>query len=653
MYYDIEILPRQTPEIDMAHEPFAFRINEEFYSGSEIFPTSFASVDNEGVWSGLNVARLVINPFRFNPEAGELEVVQSITIRIDFEGFPGELANPVNPSMIPMMKESVINWDTFENAATPLDGERDSGVEYVFVCTEDNVDWVSDLFETHHYLGLRVRVETLTSPSNPVLIKAAITDNYDSGVTRFACIVGTHPELPSYQYSGPFGDFFGDFYYACLTGSDSYPEIGVGRLTGDSAQIAIQVTKIINGYMNYDFIDSRTTDIIPSETILAAHSQNYPGDYTQCCNQIAAYFYNLCNMTFTKVYPPEGGTAADVSDAINNEIGTVGYRGHGGVTYWSWSPGWDASHIDALTNTFMPPVFNIACWCGHYETSATSLSEAWQWAEHGASGNLGATDPSYTYANHDYMKQIYIALYDTGIFRIGEAINASAVYIINEHGSYGIHNAECYIWFGDPAMDTWTFDTAGEPGALEISAPSNILPGNQDITITVTDGVSPIEGANVTITDGVDNYGPGMTCYEEGTTNSSGQITLNITAPASGMIHIGAFLHDYNYDIIWILIGTGIEDTEGPTPIFTFDHPSPNPINVSASIGFSIPSAGRVELTVYDVSGRMVETILNGSLDSGNHSIQWTPGSQIANGVYFISLTTEGGTLTRQAMVIR
>jgi gingipain R len=649
VYNNMEILPRQTPEIDMAHEPFAFRMSEEFYSGSEIFPASYASVDNEGIWSGLNVARLVINPFRFNPHSGELEVVRSITIRVDFVGTPGELANPVNPSMIPIMKESVINWSTFENAAVPLDGSRDSGVEYVFVCTEDNVDWVSELFETHHYLGLRVRVETLTSPSNPDLIKSAITDNYDTGVMLFACIVGTHAEMPSYTWDGKLGDY----WYACFTGSDNYPEIGVGRLTGDSTQIVTQVTKIIDGYMNYSFDDSRTTDITPSEAVLAAHGQDYPYKYTQCCNEIAAYPYSLCDLTFTKVYPPEGGTAADVSNAINNEVGTVTYRGHGSITSWTWAPGWTSANIDALTNTYMPPVFNIACNNGEYQNSTVCLCESWQWAEHGASGNLGATQGSYTIPNHDYIKQIYIALYDTGLFRVTDATNAAAVYIIDTHGSWGIDNARMYMWFGDPAMDIWTFDTEGEPGALVISAPGSLFPGTQDITITVTDGTSPVEGANVTITDGVDNYGAGMTCYEEGITNSSGQVTINITVPVSGTIHIGAFLHDYNYDLHYVIIGTGIAESSGDAGVFTFERPVPNPITVTASIGFSIPSTGSVKLAVYDVSGRMVETILDGSLESGSHSIQWTPGSQIASGVYFIRLTTEDGTLTRQAMVIR
>jgi hypothetical protein len=420
-----------------------------------------------------------------------------------------------------------------------------------------------------------------------------------------------------------------------------------------SAQIVHQVDKIIGGYMNYDFDGRYTTDVTPSETILAAHQELYPDKYTLCCNQIAAYPYSLIDMTFNKVYPYEGGTAAMVSEGINNDMGTVTYRGHGNTTSWTWSPGWNATNINDLTNTFMPFVFNIACLCGSYTGSGTCLAEAWQWADHGSSGNLAATDPSFTNTNHTYIKEIYKAIYDTGSFRVGEGINISTVIIINDFGPYGIANARMYVWFGDPAIDTWTFDTITEPGVLEISPPASIPPGNSDVTVTVTDDGSPVEGVNVTLTDGVDNYGTGMTFYEEGTTDFSGEVAINIIAPSSGTVHIGAFLHDYRYDITEVVIGTGFAGSDGSSSVLSLDRPYPNPIVANASLGFSIPTAGRVKLAVYDVSGRMVETILDGAVESGIHNVQWAPGAEIASGVYFIRLSTENGTLTRQAMVIR
>lgn len=651
VYSNLEILPRQTPDIDMPHEPYPFIISDDFYLGDGSYPSTWAYVDNEGIWSGLNVARLVVTPFSYNPSSGELEAARSITVRISFEGAASRLADPVNPSMVPAMERNVMNWNVFEFAAEQLDSSRDNGVEYVFVCTNDNVEWVSELFETHHYLGLHTRVETLAAPATTDAVKTAIIDNYDTGVLRFACLVGTNEELPSYVWSGKTGDY----WYACLTGDVSYPEIAVGRITGDSAQIVHQVDKIIGGYIDYFGTDDLlTAGVIPSECVLAAHQENYPYKYTECCNELAAQVYSLCDLTFTKVYAGAGGTNTDVSTAINDEIGTVVYRGHGNKTSWTWATPWSASNINVLTNTFMPPVFNIACFCGDYpDTSSTCLAEAWQWADNGASGNLAATDPSLTYANHDFIKQIYIALYDTGLFRIGETINTATVATIGLHGSSGITNAKMYVWFGDPAMDIWSFDTESEPGELKISHPANILPGNQDVTIVVTDGGTPVEGVNVTLTYGVDNYGAGMTFYEKGTTNSSGEVTIDITAPAAGYVYIGAFLHDYVYDIEWVLIGTGIAGSEGTTSVLSLDSPYPNPIVANASLGFNVPAAGTVKLAVYDLSGRIVETVLDGAVESGSHSLQWSPGGEIASGVYFIRLTTEEGTLTQRAMFIR
>lgn len=646
VYENIDILPRQTPEIDTDHEPFPFVMNEEFYGGGTSFPYDWAYIDGYGGWSGLNAARLVVNPLRFNPGTRTLEAASSMIIRVDFEGFPGLLSLPVNQAMVPAMEQNVMNWGVFEGTADPVDGSRDDGVEYIFLCTEDNVGLVSDLFETHHYLGLHVRVETLTAPATTSEIEDAILANYTVGVTRFVCIVGTHDEMPSYNY----GSFVGDYYYALIDPGD-YPDLSVGRITGDSLQIMRQVEKIIDGYSNYDF--GKTPGIIPSETLLAAHQEDYPYKYTQCCNECAAYPYSLCDITFTLVYPPEGGTKSDVIDAINGGIGTVAYRGHGSWYSWQWSPGWVAGDAYGLTNTFMPPVFNIACLNGLYQYATTCLSEAWQWADNGASGNLGANTSSYTIPNHDYMKRTYIALFNTGTFRVCEAIMESTVYVISHHGGLGITNAKMYIWFGDPAMEIWTFDEAGQPGQLEISHEANILPGTQDVLITVTDNGNPVEGVNVTLTDGVDNYGDGMTFYEEGTTNASGQATIGVTVPTSGTVFIGAFLHNYIYDIEWVAIGLGIEGTSGEGLVLHLETPMPNPVTTGASLGFTVPSGGNVRLNIYDVSGRIVETVFSGHLEKGIHSVEWSPGSSISSGMYFVRLDTEEGSVTTRALFIR
>ncbi|MBD3277724.1 MAG: T9SS type A sorting domain-containing protein, partial [Candidatus Aegiribacteria sp.] len=144
-----------------------------------------------------------------------------------------------------------------------------------------------------------------------------------------------------------------------------------------------------------------------------------------------------------------------------------------------------------------------------------------------------------------------------------------------------------------------------------------------------------------------------QTFHAEGTTNASGEVTINIDAPASGIVYIGACKQNYYYDTAEVIIGVGVAGSSSQTPVLSLDRPSPNPVLRNASIGFSVPGSGNVELSVYDVSGRMVETVYSGTVESGNHSVEWAPGTDIGSGVYFLRLSTESGTLTQQAMVIK
>lgn len=648
-YPGISLLPRQTPQFDSPMPPDGFRINNDVYSSDSFFPAQWVEADDFGIWGGLNTGRFVFNPFRYNPVTGELQAVSSITFRVDFHGDAQAMAYPSSPAVVSSASRHLVNFAGFrESASAPIDA---GGAEYVFVVHENHYDAVMPLVEFYHSIGYETVVETLSGSVSAGQIKAAITDNYDTAATRFALIAGTHAEMPSYNYGG----HVGDYWYACLVGNDLIPEIAVGRLTGTTAQISHQVDKVIAGYYQYSFDDRLTTGIVPSTTVLAAHGENYPGKYTQCCNEIAAYDYGLCDKTFYKIYPPEGGTNAMVQEWFNNGIGTVGYRGHGMHTTWTWSaPGyWTKSHVDELTNTFMPPVFNIACYCGNYANYAECLSESFQWATGGSSGNLGATNPSYTIPNHDYMKEIYKNLYDVGLFHVGESIMDATVFIINFHGSLGEANAKMYIWFGDAAMELFTNDVAN-PRPLAIATPANFGFGNQTISVTVTSDGSPVQNAIATLTDGIDGTSHGMTFHETALTNSSGQASFTVNIPSgTPMLYTGARRQNYN-PITGTIGGVGIEEeaSAGIPPAVHSIAASPNPVSGTAVVNFSLPQAGAATIAVYDVAGRRVDTIHSGELGTGAHSVNWNA-SGFANGVYFMRLSSPAGTLSTQIMVLK
>jgi hypothetical protein len=60
-------------------------------------------------------------------------------------------------------------------------------------------------------------------------------------------------------------------------------------------------------------------------------------------------------------------------------------------------------------------------------------------------------------------------------------------------------------------------------------------------------------------------------------------------------------------------------------------------------INFSLPRAGMVKLTIYDLKGSKVATLIQGEQGPGRHEAYWMPGDKVAAGVYFARLIAEGG----------
>ncbi|MCK4806031.1 MAG: T9SS type A sorting domain-containing protein [Candidatus Aegiribacteria sp.] len=656
-YSGINLVPVQIPEIDMPHNPYPFRQDEAAYCTNGFLPSVWAETVSPGIWGGISIDRLLVNPFRYNPVTCELMAARFMRVRIDFLGSSEAVAFSSTDYVRSSASRMLINYDMVDAAAsTPTDADA---AVYVFVTTTANLSSIMPLVEFYQSIGHESAVETFSSSASVDEIKAAITDHYDTGTTRFAMIAGDYDVLPSYNYNFSVSGYpvYGDYWYACIVGTDLTPEIAVGRLTGNASQIETQVNKIIDGYYQYSFSDANTPGIIPSTSVLAAHQESYPGKYTQCCNEIAAASYAV-SMTFYKIYPPEGGTNAMVSDWFNDGVGSVGYRGHGSLTAWIWSaPGvWSKTNIQALTNAFMPPVWGIACLCGRYFEASECIAESFAWDDNGASGNLAAFSPSYTTPNHDYMKQIYLGLYNNAVYNVGETLNDAAVWIINVHGSTGQGNAKMYIWFGDPAMEIFTNDTAN-PTPLAIACnPETVNPGSQTITMTVTSSGSPVSGATVALSDGIDGVdGKALTFYETTTTNGSGEASFTVNVPASATIlYTGARLHNYNPVAAQIdVYPTSVEDTEGGMETVTLCvGATPNPITGTAALNFSTPISGHATVQVFDITGRVVETLVSEEVGVGNHSINWTPGN-IASGIYFVRLSTPAGTVFTQAMVLR
>jgi len=70
---------------------------------------------------------------------------------------------------------------------------------------------------------------------------------------------------------------------------------------------------------------------------------------------------------------------------------------------------------------------------------------------------------------------------------------------------------------------------------------------------------------------------------------------------------------------------------------FTLEQNFPNPFNQTTLIQYSLPNSGNVSLTIYDLFGRTVKTLVNGFHSPGKYQVKWT-GEEISSGMYFYEL---------------
>jgi len=84
----------------------------------------------------------------------------------------------------------------------------------------------------------------------------------------------------------------------------------------------------------------------------------------------------------------------------------------------------------------------------------------------------------------------------------------------------------------------------------------------------------------------------------------------------------------------------------------------PNPFRTRTTIAFSLPEAGRVDLVVYDVAGRLIRRLHDGaSLPAGPHEVTWEGldqgGRAVAPGVYYYRLESGDRSVTRRMLRLR
>ena len=205
-----------------------------------------------------------------------------------------------------------------------------------------------------------------------------------------------------------------------------------------------------------------------------------------------------------------------------------------------------------------------------------------------------------------------------------------------EHGSSGI--AGGLLSFAEAVPDTASFITLNcSDGSEAWRYQLACGPGGLQSSPSIVDGVMYIAGTDWNLYA----FGTGLKyTYLDDLFTQVGTNELIVTSFDEGL----AIAAD---TINFTVTGTGINLE--PSHLLGLCT-SPNPFSTSLSISYNLPEVTPVRLSVYDLTGRLVENLVNGSISAGENISVWNPDPSLPAGCYLIVLHTCGERSARRCM---
>jgi hypothetical protein len=113
-------------------------------------------------------------------------------------------------------------------------------------------------------------------------------------------------------------------------------------------------------------------------------------------------------------------------------------------------------------------------------------------------------------------------------------------------------------------------------------------------------------------------------------------------------------------DVDWAVVGleikpqaaskrgeiAGNEKSDAFPSVYQLEQNYPNPFNPSTMINFALPAAGKVVVRIYSETGQLVNTLVNGEMAAGRHTVRWNGRNQlghaVAAGIYLYQIVVKG-----------
>ncbi|OPL19390.1 MAG: hypothetical protein AVO35_10920 [Candidatus Aegiribacteria sp. MLS_C] len=644
------VAPYQEPPTWSEDTP-AYRIDGSVYGTSRMFPASPVEIESVTILRDIRVAWIRYSPVSVDPVSGETYITTSVTVSVGSAGGVGEnelLRNPqgYTRSFMPIY-EHVLGMEPVPETDL-VDGS------YVFIGSEESIALAQDLIDWKAQKGYQVEIGLLSEIGGTTsAIDAWLEDAFNTwpNPPEYVLLVGGHNVVPTPQYSGSY-THAADNEYA-VVGSGALPSMNIGRICGnDTDDLA---------YISWKLVQHETDPYQP------AGENWFMKGFSMACTDFEAPEEALRIHQLFQAHAIEsdfycsalGGTTPSLSQIvadINEGRSVISYIGHGDATSWV-TTGFSNSNIASLTNgRRMPWVYTIGCQNGQFDDyycfCEAFLSEGSTSTPRGAITVMGSS--TYTPVGPGDTLQVHTfrGYFTEELHHLGAAHTWGKLKCNEYFGSGGSDMIMMAHLFGDPETAIYN-DTSPIP-VLSNSHAATIGVGSFPVTVT-DDGKAPVEGAMVAA-----YYADTGELLDSDYTNSSGIASLSIASiPGAAQVTITSTAYSKVPAVTYAdpAVGTG-GGSIMTFPTLFIDNPVPNPVTSTASIGFGLPFATCAEISVYDLTGRIVSSIGPGELGPGTHSVTWDgnsfDGVPVPNGIYMLRLTVpSAGSVTRMLAVVR
>ncbi|MDD4224649.1 MAG: C25 family cysteine peptidase [Candidatus Cloacimonetes bacterium] len=398
------VSPRQE-SVSKSADPtkIPFEVNRGFYNRDAWTDNAQISVTELGHIRGHRLFALDFVPVRYNPARGEIEVIYSAEVSVQFIN-PDHIATDAlrartySPIFEGPLRSLLLNPEPTRETLNRYP------MSYLIITPANFVNALQPFVNWKKQEGFNVILATTTETgSSANAIRTYVQNIWNAATTEnpapsYLLIVGDTAQVPA--NSGSTGSHVTDLNYVRLQGTDYMPEMYFGRF---SATTEAEVTNQVNKTLMHEMY-TMPSDAYLGEVVMIAGADSYWAP-THANGQInygtANYFNPAHNITsHTYLYPASQSSDAAIVADVSAGVGYVNYTAHGSTTSWA-DPTFTIGNINSLQNINESSVVVGNCCLTSAFDTGICFAEAWLRApDKGAVSYIGGTNS--TYWDEDY-----------------------------------------------------------------------------------------------------------------------------------------------------------------------------------------------------------------------------------------------------------